>query len=115
VIPYAKRWHAAAAGLTAGLLIAGLAGCSNSNQKSAPAVDCEKPGSCVALARMAVIQMPDGFRNVMVGCWGTTLVSVTSRGAWPNSIDGIASLPSSVSLSAGDAYCAGVPTPGVPK
>lgn len=81
--------------------ILALAGCSNSNQQSTD------PVTNHFLTKMVAFTMPDGFRNIVVGCNGTTAVYDTSRGAYKNSGTDVASLPSSVSTVADDPYCKG--------
>jgi uncharacterized secreted protein with C-terminal beta-propeller domain len=82
------------------LLVAGLAGCSNSNQQSLP-----DPVTNHYLTRQVVFTEPDGFRNVSFGCNGTVGVYVTSRGAYKNSGADVASLPSAVAVVADDPNC----------
>jgi hypothetical protein len=100
------------AALAAAVVVVGTlalsTGCSNNaNQKSLP-----DPVTNRYLTKMIVFTMPDGFRNVAMGCNGTTGVYDTSRGAYKNSGADVASLPSAVATVKDDPYCAGQPTGG---
>jgi hypothetical protein len=93
----------------------GLAACgSNSNQQSTD------PVTNRYLTKTIVFTMPDGFRNIAMGCNGTTGVYDTSRGAYKNSGSDVAALPSGVAVVPQDPYCTGqasggtaTPPPGI--
>jgi hypothetical protein len=92
-------------------IVGGITGCSsNANQKSLP-----EPVTNYYLTKQIVFTMPDGFRNIAVGCNGTTGVYDTSRGAYKNSGADVASLPSSIATVANDPYCKGEIVVGVAK
>lgn len=78
------------------LVIAGLAACSSTHQDAPDPV----PGNVVNPSNIRVIQEPDGFRNVAVGCDGPNMVYVTSRGC-----DACTPTASSVYVVANDPRC----------
>jgi hypothetical protein len=82
-----------------------LVGCGNSNQQSATEVKCEVPGNCIDLRNAKILQEPDGFRNIAFGCWDSTGVYVTSRGAYQNGNKDATPLPSDVSIVLSDPHC----------
>lgn len=97
-------------GWTIGLGVAGivtigaLAACGSDAHTSAPDVEpsANKPGT-----NGAIIQMPDGFRNVAFTCFGKEGVYVTSRGAYKNGSSDFTPLPSSVFVVPNDPHCTG--------
>lgn len=74
-----------------------LAGCSATHQNAPEPTSA----NIVNGTSVQVIQMPDGFRNVAVSCYGTVGVYVTSRGS-----DGATPQASGVAVLANDPHCA---------
>lgn len=63
------------------------------------------PDNIVNGTHTQVIKMPDGFRNVVFTCYGTTGIYVTSRGWIEGSTTDVTSLPSSIAVQPNDVKC----------
>lgn len=90
--------------LIVALFTFGLVGCSAS-QESAPE---PTPSNIIDGTNTMVIRMPDGFRNVVFTCYGSTGIYVTSRGAYKtgsNSEYSGTALPSSITVLNNDPHC----------
>jgi hypothetical protein len=85
---------------TGGLVVAALlslASCGASTKDAPmPSDGAIQPG-----VNTRIIQAPDGFRNIMVTCSGTTGVYVTSKGR-----DDTSGVPSAIAVLANDPTCA---------
>jgi hypothetical protein len=76
----------------------GVAGCGAST-KDAP---MPSDGKIQPGVNTRIIQAPDGFRNIMVTCSGTTGIYVTSKGR-----DDASGVPSALAVLANDPTCGG--------
>jgi hypothetical protein len=88
-----------------GIVIVGLlllTGCEGATKADAPE---PVTGSIVDGTNTHVIRMPNGYRNVVVTCYGSNGVYVTSRGAWQNGNKDATTLPSSIAVIANDPMC----------
>lgn len=92
-----KRLALAAA--LAGILAA--AGCTDTAHEDAAPIPTDRTAD---LKNTRVWRLPDGFRNVTVGCDGPNLVYVTSAGGQ----DGNYTIASGIYVVPNDPYCADV-------
>lgn len=85
-----------------GALALVLSGCPGEVKEDAPE---PTSSNIVDGTRTQVIRMPDGFRNVVMTCYGTVGVYVTSRGVFESGNADLTTLPSSIAVLANDPRC----------
>ncbi len=86
--------------VTAVALLA-LTGCADAAHEDAAPIPHDRTAD---MRNVRVWRMPDGFRNVTIGCDGPNLVYVTSAGGQ----DGNYSTASGIYVVPNDPYCQGV-------
>lgn len=87
------------AAVAVGVLL--LTGCSPTKEDAPEPT----PANIVDGTHTQVIRMPDGFRNVVFSCYGTTGLYVTSRGVVESGNADLLTLPSSIAILANDPKC----------